>query len=120
MTDNAVILGPYSQGEIPEPVVYTFKKSDGTPDTLPPGPPAFTAKFEYRRWNTTTPVELSATVLDQTIPANAGQVTWAWTGTDMAVYGDFEGELWVGNGTNRYRAVRFRWVVTPSVQVATV
>lgn len=112
MSDDAITLGPYSQGEIPEPVTHTFLKSDGSPDALTGG--TWSSKLEYRRWNTTPVTEKSATVQDQsTLP---GQVTWTWAAGDVAAYGDFEGELWVGNaGTNRYRSQRFRWLVKPSI-----
>ena len=117
MSCDAITLGPYFAGEIPEPVTHTFDKSDGTPEPLIPG--SWTAKLEFRRWNTTTVTEKSATVLDQT--ASPGQVSWTWGNTDVATAGDFEGELWVGNGSNaRYRSQRFRWLVRPSIQVAMV
>ncbi len=117
MSDNAIRLGPYAQGEIPEPVTYTFLLASGSPDALLP--PTFTAKLEYRRWNAPVPVtEKAATVLDQVV--FAGQVTWSWAAPDVAAFGDFEGELWVGNGTNRYRSQRFRWVITPAVFAPTI
>jgi hypothetical protein len=118
MSDNSIQLGPYSQGEIPEPVTHTFLKSDGTPDGFTPNG-TFVAKLEYRRWNTTVVVERTPIVAaDQA--ANAGQVTWSWVAADIAAYGDFEGELWVGNGTNRYRSQRFRWLIKPSVAVPVI
>jgi hypothetical protein len=114
MSDTAVILGPYSQGEVPEPTVYTFLKSDGTPDPIS----GYTGKFEYRRWNTSTVVEkVSPNV---TVAADAsGQVTITWVTADMATFGDFEGDLWVGNNANKYRSVRLKWMVKPAVAVAT-
>jgi hypothetical protein len=123
MSDNSVILGPYAQGEIPESVIYTFLKADGTTDAFLPASPAFTAKLEFRRWNTLTPVtEIVASVLDQTVLP--GQISWNWTAASVATAGDWEGELWVGNvvagGSGRFRSQRFRWVVTPAVFVATV
>jgi hypothetical protein len=95
-------------------VLFTFLKADGTRDALT----GFAAKLEFRRWNTAVVVERSATVADQV--ATPGDVTWSWQTSDMTAYGDFEGELWVGNGANKYRSQRFRWLVVPAIQVATV
>lgn len=117
MSDTTIRLGPYFQGEVPEPVLFTFLKADGTRDPLT-GSPVFTSKFEFRRWNTATPTELPATLADQI--ATPGDVSWAWGTTSMATPGDYEGELWVGNTVNKYRAQRFRWAVLPSVQVPTL
>lgn len=117
MSCDAITLGPYSQGEIPEPVTHTFQKSDGTPEPLTSG--TFTSKLEFRRWNTSTVVEKVATPENQvTLP---GQVTWAWIASDVATAGDFEGELWVGNASNaRYRSQRFRWLIRPSIAVPSI
>jgi hypothetical protein len=95
--------------------VYIFLKSDGTPDPIS----SYTGKLEYRRWNTTTVTEkISPNV---TVAGDSsGQVTITWVTADMAAFGDFEGDLWVGNGFNRYRSQRLKWLVKPSVAVAAV
>src|SRR5215475_4870691 len=119
MSDKAVIIGPYSAGEIPEPVLHTFLKADGTPDGFTPNG-TFSSRFEYRRWNTTTPIIELTPVVAADQAANPGQVTITFGATDIATAGDYEGGLWVGNGTNRYRSQRFRWLVKPSIAVPTI
>jgi hypothetical protein len=118
MSDTAIILGPYSQGEIPEPYTYTFLKADKTPDAFTPNG-TFASRFEYRRWNTSTVTERTPTVAaDQA--ANPGQVTLVWVAADMQNAGDFEGLLWVGNNANRYAKQLFKWLVKPSMQVPVI
>jgi hypothetical protein len=114
MSDTAVVIGPYSQGEVPEPTIYQFLKFDGTPDPIG----AYTGKLEYRRWNTATVVEKIA---PNVVVANdtTGNVTITWVTADMATAGDYEGDLWVGNNANKYRSQRLKWVVKPVVAVAT-
>jgi hypothetical protein len=117
MSDDAIIIGSYAQGEIPEPFIHTFLRVDGTPDALQPG--TWSGQLIFRKWNTPTLTVKSATILDQT--ASPGQVSWSWATTDVSQFGDFEGELWVGNaGTARYRSQRFRWLVRPTLAQPTI
>jgi hypothetical protein len=116
MTDTPTLeLGPYRQGEVPPPEVLTFEDSTGAPIVLS----GFSSKLEYKRWNSTTVIERSPSVASDQI-ANKGQATYSWVAADFATAGDFEGEWWVGNGTNRYASIKLRWFVEPAVAVPTV
>jgi hypothetical protein len=116
MTDTPTLtLGPYRQGEIPPPIVNTFEDSTGAPIDLS----GFTSKLEYKRWNSSMVVERTpAIAVDQV--TNKGRAIWTLVAADLATAGDFWGEWWVGNGTNRYASVKLRWFVEPTIAVPTV
>lgn len=121
---GAVTIGPYRQGEIPPPIVVTFKDSLGNPIDLS----AYAARWIYQRhaatgWPdfvATDPAALTnaAVVLTQT--TNKGQVQYSWAPADFATAGYYEGEMWAGNGTNRYASIRFMWVVAGAIAVPSI
>jgi len=107
----ATVLGPYTAGEIPPPLEVDFKKSDGAViDFSQNGP--WTAKFVYRSYGGAF-VTRSAVI----VAGATGAVTYAWIAADFVTPGDFEAEMWVGNGTNRYDSIPFQYTVLPAVAV---
>jgi len=106
-----ITLGPYTAGEIPPPIVVTFKDSSGTAiDFSAAGP--WAARFVYRSYG--------GAFITRTCTAPSasnGAVTYTWVASDMVTAGDYEGEMWVGNGTNRYDSEPLAWQVRPAVAV---
>lgn len=111
----ATVIGPYTAGELPPPLVVTFRDSSGATIDFTQGGP-FTAKFIYRPYG-------GAAVTRAAQGANAidGTVTYVWVLTDFAVAGDFEAEMWVGNnGTKRYDSIRFAYQVKPAIAIPSI
>ena len=92
MSDRT-ILGPYLAGEIPEPWVHQFETYDGTPIDLT----SFAVKLTYRV-NSGAQVVRDGTLVD----AANGKASYGWVADDLAAAGIVEGEMTVGDGTNRY------------------
>lgn len=107
---SALLIGPYHVGEIPPPLLVTFKDQTATTplDFTQNGP--WTAKIAYRSYGGVWVVKACS------VPsANDGNVTYAWVAADFAASGDFEGEVWVGNGgAARYDSIRLAWQVLPA------
>jgi hypothetical protein len=105
-TTEPAELGPYTAGEIPEPITYQFLDASG--DALPDPAGTVVAKFTYRV-DFGTVVERTATWLGD------GTVRYAWDAADLAADGILRGELWIGNGaTVRYASVPVvAWIRTP-------
>lgn len=85
-------LGPYTEGEIPEPLVVTFTDADGNAIDLT----GYTAKLVHLLPDGTDTTS-AATVTS----AAAGQVTYTWGATDLAAAGLHKAVVWVGNGGTR-------------------
>lgn len=101
-TQKNLTIGPYTAGEIPEPLVVTFTDADGTAIDLT----GYTARWVYEPRGGTA-VTNNATI---TTPA-AGQATYTWVAADLATSGFYNGQMWVGNNTNRYASVIFQYQV---------
>lgn len=95
----SITVGPFTEGERPAPLVYTFQDADGNPIDLT----GFTATFIT---NTHTG---TATITDP----DAGQVTHVWVDADL-VEGSHRSNFWVGNGTNRYASDLIFWRARPA------
>jgi hypothetical protein len=108
---SLIVIGPFTAGEIPPPLVVTFKDSAGNPiDFSANGP--WVGKFVYRSYGGAFVTRTT------TVPTlNTGAVTYPWVAADMVTPGDFEGECWVGNGTNRYDSEPLSWQTRPAVAV---
>ncbi len=121
---NQQTIGPYRAGEIPPPIVVTFRDSSNNPIDLT----GYQARWVYqlhagRGWADFTssdaaPIVVSATVLNQT--TNKGQVQYAWAAPDFGAPGYFEGEMWAGNGTNRFASVRYLWQTYAAISVPAI
>lgn len=123
---NAITIGPYRKGEIPPPIVVTYKDYLGNALDLSVG--TWVARWIYRQhtlsgwpdFTTADPavVTQTATVLNQS--TNKGQVQYTWVAADFTIAGFFEGEMWVGNGTNRYASVRYLWQTYDAISVPSI
>lgn len=108
MSSDSITIGPYVVGEIQSPLQYTFLDSGGTPMNLT----GYTAKFVTRPVDDDSAV---ATYTAQVSNPTAGEVTYAWDGTEIVTPGRHWAELWVGNTTNRYASLRLEYSVRASV-----
>jgi hypothetical protein len=100
---NAVVIStPYTLGEIPPPLSYTFLDSTGAAIDLF----GYQADFSCQEHDG-SPFGGSASVSD---PTN-GVVTYIWTGAEFATAGRYTAYLWCGNGTQRYASVPIQFTV---------
>jgi flagellar hook protein FlgE len=108
-------IGPYHAGELPPQLTVTFKDSSGNPINLS----GYTAELAYRSYGGAWVTRLGAgagVAVDADQVNSKGQVHYTWVAADMAIAGDYEGEVWVGNaGTQRFDSVRLAWQVLPAV-----
>lgn len=120
-------IGPYTVGEIPAPIVVTFRNSDGTAMDL--SNVAWTARWVYRRhkagtqgnFTTNDPTLVNnAAAVDHGVGATKGQVTYVWVAADFTNDGDFEGEMWIGNLVNRFASERFTWTTRQAISVPAI
>ena len=110
MTDTLTMpLGAYREGIVPPPIVVTFEDANGNPIDLT----HFTARLEYR--HSGDAIVKRTAVIDADQVANRGQVRYTWVAADFTAVGAHQGELWVGNGSNRYASIYLLWFVTPSL-----
>ena len=106
MSIDLTALTPYTVGEKPEPLTYTFTDGDGVAIPLT----GYTAEFVWQ------PLGGAATTTAATVSGAAGwQVTYSWTGAELAVAGHYLGEVWVGNTVNRFASELLLWTVRQSV-----
>lgn len=122
---GALLIGPYRAGEIPPPLVVTFKDSSGLPIDLSLG---YVGRWIYQRhlaagwpdFTTADPAQVTniAAVLNQT--TNKGQVSYIWVAADFATAGYYEGEAWVGNGTNRFASIRYMWQTVGAIAIPAI
>jgi len=102
--------GPYVVGEKPAPLVYQFLNAAGVVLDLSA---SYTARFHWReRYGAVTTA--NATITD----AINGKVTYTWVGTEFPTPGQYVGEFWVGNGSNRFASQLLEWDTRASVGVA--
>jgi len=106
---SAAVVGPFHVGEVPPPLVVTFKtKTGANVDFSLNGP--WSAKIAYRAYGGAW-VEKTCSVPS----ANDGNVTYQWVAADFATSGDYEGEVWVGNGgAAKYDSIRLAWQTLPA------
>lgn len=98
-------LGPFTAGEIPEQLVYTFKDSTGELMNLS----GFSGEFHYRKGDNTV---VAPAVVD------GSTITHTWQTSDLAESGLYSAVFWVGDGTHRYASVHFLYRVLEPPQVA--
>ncbi len=114
MSEICTVIGPYRQGEIPPPLIVTFRDEIGTVIDLS----GYAGRFEVERPDGTLAAP-TATILPQS-GSSRGQWEYAWVDGDLALRGDYRGEAWVGNGTNRYASVRLVWSVDAAIAVPAI
>lgn len=103
---NPIKLGLFTVGEKPAPLVYQFLDNDGLVINLT----GYTVKFVWEPVGGT-----DTTGNGILLVAASGTVQYTWTGTEFAVPGQYQGEFWVGNGTNRWASVLITWTVRAAV-----
>lgn len=96
-------LGPYSVGEIPEPLQVTFKTHDGSALDLT----GYSADFVIEKVGTGAATDSALGTGAATIPTPASGVTqYAWDAADFEYAGRYEAQMWVGNASTRRLASR--------------
>lgn len=88
-------IGPYVEGEVPEPLSYTFQDANGEVMDLT----GYTATFVVRIRDTES--TLAATVTDPP----GGVVEHVWQDGELTA-GPLRARFWVTNGVNTYASVR--------------
>lgn len=101
-----VTIGPYVVGEKPAALSYSFLDSSGAPINIT----GWTVKFQCQ--------ERYGSVFygSGTVTAGAsGTATYVWTGAEFPTAGTYRGQMWVGNGTNRFASVDIKFTVAAPV-----
>lgn len=100
MTD----IGPFTVGEIPYPLTYTFLDSAGTAiditgwDAVLQWGEKFAGGYQNQQEN-------PAVVSD----GPNGVVTYTWDGSEFTNPGSFSGQIWVSDGTQVLASCVFDW-----------
>lgn len=89
---DIVIIGPYTVGEKPAPLVYQFLDHTGAAVDLT----GYTAKFQFHRSDSAAVTVRDAVVTEPSL----GKVTYTWTGMEFITPGKWWFEFWVGNTVN--------------------
>lgn len=104
------LIGPYVIGEIPAPLLITFKDASNVVLDLS----EYTADFEIVRLDGDTPAGIGAGAAS--IPDEVGGVTqYVWESFDFQTEGLYRGVMWCGNGTLRYASEFFEWFIRDSL-----
>jgi hypothetical protein len=102
-------IGPYSVGEIPQPLQIAFLDADGAPVDLA----GMTADFVIERVDgeaVATDVGAGAATVED--PASAGVTQYAFGEADCAAAGRYRGQMWVGDGDAvRLASIEYWWDV---------
>lgn len=99
-------IGPWTRGEIPESLVYTFLDADDNPIPLDD----YDAVFVIQKLDGSPGEERPVTVDEVN-----STVTYDWLEADLAEEASFAGMFWVGNGTHRFASTDYEWDVEPPV-----
>lgn len=99
------VLGPYVAGEVVEPWQHDFDDAAGAALNLT----GYAVRVTYQL-NGGTQVVRTGTLVDA---GATGKAQYAWVAADLATAGSMEGEMWVGNGANRY-ARSFTMTIDPT------
>lgn len=107
-------IGPYTQGEKPEPLVLSIKDASGAAIDLT----GFSAKFQIEAVDGAV-AGLGAGTASLPSPAT-GITQYAWAAADLATAGLYRGQMWVGNGSRRYASELFEWFVRDATDAPAV
>lgn len=99
-------LGVFTVGEKPAPLQYSFTDFDGVPINLT----GYTATFLWQQIGGSGQTGAATVVTPLT-----GKAEHVWTGAEFLVPGQYVGQFWVGNGTNRWASVKIRWTVQAGI-----
>lgn len=107
MTDT---LGPYTRGEIPPPLVYTYEDNQGALAPIT----GFFGKFVLLKAGAA-----EAVTRDVTLNATDSTVTYIWEDDDFDAEGTGSGQFWVYGVTDsndqKYASVDYEWDVEAPV-----
>lgn len=104
--EKPINLGVFTVGEKPAPLQYSFTDFNGVVINLT----GYTAAFTWRLYGGTGQTGAA------TIPGPlTGTAEHVWSGAEFLVPGSYEGQFWVGNGTNRWASVKIRWTVQTGI-----
>lgn len=101
--ENTECIGPFVSGEIPAPLRYQFLDASGVPLDLA----GYQARFLFAEEDLPS-VEHQANLVDG---GAQGTVEYIWDDVDLVTVGHYIGELWTGNGTQRYASIMVTWDV---------
>jgi hypothetical protein len=104
--ENTECIGPFVSGEVPAPLQYQFLDASGVGLPIQ----GYEVRFLFAEEDLPS-VEHACALVDG--GAN-GVVQYVWQDGDLDVVGHYIGELWTGNGTQRYASVRVLWDVRRS------
>lgn len=105
---SVTIKEPYVVGEKTSPLDYQYL--DGTPSGAPINITGYSAEYHIQeRYGPV--VVLVATIND----GPNGIVRHVFTGTEFSTPGEYWGQFWVGNGTNRYASTRIKFTVAAAL-----
>lgn len=104
----SITIGPYTAGEVPEPLEYQFLDADGDPIDLT----GYTAAFRLSI-DGATGTENAATLS----APRGGRVTYTWETGDLTA-GELAAEFEVSNGTNTFISDRLTGTVTAAIATA--
>lgn len=99
-------IGPYSVGEIPQPLQISFVDHDGEAIDLA----GYQADFVIERADDAIATDAGGGA--GTIPTPASGITqYAFVAADFATAGRYRGQMWVGNGSLRFASIEYWWDV---------
>lgn len=103
-------LGPYTHGEIPPPLVYTYEDNQGALAPIT----GFTGKFVLLKAGAS-----DAVIRDVDLDSAHSTVTYVWEDDDFDAVGTGFGQFWVygqidGND-QKYASVDYEWDVEEAV-----
>jgi hypothetical protein len=96
VSQPSVVIGPFTVGEKPVPLLYTFLDHDGKIIDLT----GYTAKFVYREASGAL-VTANATIPNPT----TGAAQYTWIGGEFPTPGHYRARFWVGNLAQRLASV---------------
>lgn len=102
-------IGPFKTGEVPAPLEVQFEDADG----VDIGTPGWAAAAAYR--TRLRPVVERACSVDAD-----GTALFVWEDGDLDTPGDYDLEVWIGNGTNRFSTRTFIFRVYESIAVPAI
>lgn len=103
---SVTIKEPYVVGEKPSPLDYQFLDAAGAAINIT----GFSAEFHIQEQYGSA-IILTATISD----GPNGKVRHTFTGTEFPSAGNYRGQFWVGNGTNRYASVMIKFTVAAAI-----
>ncbi len=95
---NIQRIGPYAVGEIPLPLVVTFKDSDGTVINLT----GYNAETVIEGVDDT--VDLAPAGTSEVTDETGGEVTYTWGESDFMTVGQYRLQIWVAKDASGTRA----------------